>query len=52
MKLKNEESLQSLIDKEVSDNSTYGVFDALNNIHLINLKGFHYEIKQYIETDK
>ena len=53
MKLKSEETVQTLSEKEQNQsNMTYAVFDSLNNIHLINSKGFQYEIKQFVEDNK
>jgi hypothetical protein len=51
VKLGKEESLQKLIKTEVNKvNSNYAIFDAYNNIHMINIKGFSYDIKKYNEN--
>jgi hypothetical protein len=51
MKLKVNESLQKMVDNEnnTKKDLTYGVFDAYNNLHIINMKGFKYEVKQFLE---
>jgi len=51
VKLGKEESLQKLIKSEGNKlNSNYAIFDAYNNVHMINIKGFTYEIKKYNEN--